>query len=160
MAVNFFLIIIFKLIAELTLFFRDLLDLVGHLQPSVECSSWNFVLVHAHKILNELFRVVCEVSQVGTNQHAFIEILEIESLVRRSTVRPVAVSGSLEVFFGDLDLVPKSSQGLGHVRSAEFHLVNELAQEKLKTYFKNIVKLMKILAKPLRGYYFLHPCKG
>ena len=67
------------------------------------------MLVHAHEIFNKLLRVLCKISQVEAHRLAFIEIFEVESLVRWRTELGVAVSGSLEVVFGDLNLVPKSS---------------------------------------------------
>ena len=92
------------------------------------------MLVHAHEVLNKLLGVVGKISQIRTHWNGFIEIFEVEILVRWSTVGQVAIAGSLEVLFGDLDLFPESIQGFGHERSSELHLVDELAQEKLKKY--------------------------
>lgn len=89
------------------------------------------MLVHADEALNKLLGIVCEVFKVFALRHVLVEIFEVKTLVRRSAVGPVADAGSLEVFFGDLDLVPESVQRVDHVRSMEFHLVSNLVQEKL-----------------------------
>ena len=90
------------------------------------------MLVHADEALNKLLGIVCEIRKIFTLRHVLVEIFEVESLVRRSAVRPVATAGSLEVFFGDFDFFPESSQRVDHVRSMEFHLVTNPVLEKLK----------------------------
>jgi hypothetical protein len=105
------------------------------------------MLVHADETLNKLFGIFCKVFEVFALRHVLVEIFEVETLVRRRAVGPVADAGSLEVFFGDLDLVPESVQRVDHVRSVEFHLVSNLVQEKLN--YKVISRVEKLLTASL-----------